>query len=68
MSRETMALERGHLPAPPSGCQTLRPSARRRFRAVLVQHRGNVSRAAEELGASKPALYRLMKKDGVSGD
>lgn len=36
-------------------------------RAALARAEGNVSRVARALGLSRPALYRLMKKHGISG-
>ncbi len=33
-----------------------------RISAVLEKHRGNISRAARELGLSRAALYRRMEK------
>ena len=38
---------------------------RTRLEAVLRRHKGSVSRAAEELGTSRQALYRKMERLGV---
>ena len=34
-------------------------------RKALVKHQGNISKAAEELGLTRPALYRRMDKYGL---
>ena len=31
-------------------------------RKALIKHQGNISKAAEELGLTRPALYRRMDK------
>lgn len=35
---------------------------------ALVRHQGNLSRAAKELGISRPTLYRLIEKHGLTHD
>ncbi len=35
------------------------------IRTVLTKHKGNISKAAEELGLTRPALYRRMEKHGL---
>ena len=35
------------------------------IRKALVKHHGNISRAAGELGLTRPALYRRMDKYGL---
>ncbi|MEM6964442.1 MAG: sigma-54 dependent transcriptional regulator [Bacteroidota bacterium] len=35
------------------------------IRKALVKHQGNISRAAEDLGLTRPALYRRMDKYGL---
>ena len=32
---------------------------------VLEKHKGNISKAAEELGLTRPTLYTLMKKHNM---
>jgi transcriptional regulator with PAS, ATPase and Fis domain len=41
---------------------------RRYVRDLLARHEGNVSSAAREAGLSRPSLYALMKRVGVSDD
>jgi two-component system NtrC family response regulator len=33
---------------------------------VLTKHNDNITRAAEELGISRPTLYELMEKLGIA--
>jgi two-component system NtrC family response regulator len=33
--------------------------------SAIDKHRGNIARAAEELGISRPTLYDAMKKHGL---
>jgi len=35
------------------------------IQAALEKHRGNVSRAARELGITRASLYRRMEKHGL---
>ena len=35
------------------------------IRKALVKHHGNISKAAEELGITRPALYRRIDKYGL---
>jgi DNA-binding NtrC family response regulator len=56
----------GH--SPPGSSSPLHPTdseERRRIEAVLRQHDGVVSRAAENLGLSRQALYRRMARLGI---
>ncbi len=49
--------------------QTLREARealeRELIQAALVRNKGNITKAAEELGVSRPTLYELMDKVGV---
>lgn len=36
-------------------------------RSAIERNRGNIARAAEELGVSRPTLYELIKKHGLAG-
>ena len=38
------------------------------LRELLESEDGKVARAAEKLGVSRQALYRMMKKHGISGE
>jgi DNA-binding NtrC family response regulator len=52
--------------AAPTG-ESAGPLSEAQVRAVLESHRGNRSRAADELGISLQTLYRLLEKYGLSG-
>ena len=38
------------------------------IRAVLTKNYGNISRAAEQLGITRPTLYDLMNKYGLNAE
>ncbi|MCM1483480.1 MAG: sigma-54 dependent transcriptional regulator [Muribaculaceae bacterium] len=51
--------------APDTPLRSLDEIEEARIREVLDKHRGNVSRAARELGISRGALYRRIEKFGI---
>ena len=55
--------------APPSAAATLREARDKAEQqvvsAALEQHHGNILKASEQLGISRPTLYDLMKKHGL---
>ncbi len=52
-------------PLPSAGSMTLDEIEKAMIAKCLHHHAGNVSRAAEALGMSRPALYRRMEKYGL---
>ncbi|KAA0256030.1 MAG: sigma-54-dependent Fis family transcriptional regulator [Acidobacteria bacterium] len=52
--------------APPADARTLEEIEREAISRCLARHAGNLSRAAEELGLSRAALYRRLEKYGIS--
>jgi two-component system NtrC family response regulator len=56
-------------PSPGKGLREARETVEREaIRMALARHAGNVSHAAAELGISRPTLYGLMEKLGISRD
>jgi two-component system NtrC family response regulator len=56
-------------PSPGKGLREARETVERdAIRMALARHAGNVSHAAAELGISRPTLYGLMDKLGISRD
>ena len=49
----------------PAAARTLEELEREAIARCLARHGGNLSRAAEELGLSRPALYRRLEKHGI---
>jgi two-component system NtrC family response regulator len=52
-------------PLPPVGSMTLEELERAMIVKSLRHHRGNLTRVAESLGMSRPALYRRLEKYGI---
>ena len=50
-----------------AGTESLKLDAveRQTISAALEQHKGNISRAARELGITRTSLYRRMEKHGL---
>jgi len=53
-------------PLPPVGSMTLEEIERAMIAKSLKHHEGNLTRVAESLGMSRPALYRRLEKYGLS--
>ncbi len=64
-TREPQALRTGHLERPP-GKDLLHTVERATLLRVIDVHRGNMSRAAADLGVSRNTLYRKMKRHGIA--
>ena len=62
---EDLALRRRREPTPGLERMTLDEADRYLVRRALERNRGNVSRAAGELGVSRGALYRRMERHGL---
>jgi DNA-binding NtrC family response regulator len=60
-----MDLGAGRDPLPQVGSMTLPEIERAMILKTLKHHNGNLSRAAESLGMSRPALYRRLEKYGI---
>jgi len=54
-------------PLPPVGSMTLDEIERAMIVKSLKHHGGNLTRVAESLGMSRPALYRRLEKHGIEG-
>jgi len=54
-------------PLPPVGSMTLDEIERAMIVKSLKHHAGNLTRVAESLGMSRPALYRRLEKHGIEG-
>jgi two-component system, NtrC family, response regulator len=52
-------------PLPPAGSMTLDDMEKAMILQCLQQYSGNISKVAEALGLSRPALYRRMEKYGL---
>ncbi|HEX9186148.1 MAG TPA: helix-turn-helix domain-containing protein, partial [Vicinamibacteria bacterium] len=52
---------------PPVGSMTLDEIERAMIVKSLRHHAGNLTRVAESLGMSRPALYRRLEKHGIEG-
>jgi two-component system NtrC family response regulator len=52
-------------PLPPVGTMTMDQIEEAMIRKSLDHHAGNISRAAESLGLSRPAFYRRLEKYGI---
>jgi two-component system NtrC family response regulator len=52
-------------PLPPVGAMTMDQIEEAMIRKSLDHHGGNISRAAESLGLSRPAFYRRLEKYGI---
>jgi DNA-binding NtrC family response regulator len=66
--RRTLAMDLGPLrdtPLPSVGSMTLPEIERAMILKALKHHEGNLSRTAESLGMSRPALYRRLEKYGI---
>jgi DNA-binding NtrC family response regulator len=66
--RRTLAMDLGSTrdtPLPSVGSMTLPEIERAMILKALKHHEGNLSRAAESLGMSRPALYRRLEKYGI---
>jgi transcriptional regulator of acetoin/glycerol metabolism len=66
--RRTLAMDLGSardMLLPSVGSMTLPEIERAMILKALRHHEGNVSRAAESLGMSRPALYRRLEKYGI---
>ena len=63
-SMETRAAPRDALP--PVGSMTLEEIERAMIVKSLRHHAGNLTKVAESLGMSRPALYRRLEKYGLS--
>jgi len=66
--RRTLAMDVGpgrDTPLPSVGSMTLPEIERAMILKALKHHEGNLSRAAESLGMSRPALYRRLEKYGI---
>ena len=64
----TAAMEGGAGPRdvlPPVGSMTLDEIERAMIVKSLRHHQGNLTRVAESLGMSRPALYRRLEKYGI---
>ena len=55
----------GSMPQP--GSMTLDEMERVMIARALEHYQGNLTRVAEALGLSRPALYRRLEKHGLSG-
>ena len=67
--REVAAMEApgsSHDPLPPVGSMTLDQIERAMIVKSLRHHAGNLTRVAESLGMSRPALYRRIEKHGIT--
>jgi len=53
-------------PLPPVGSMTLDQIERAMIVKSLKHHAGNLTRVAESLGMSRPALYRRIEKHGIT--
>lgn len=66
--RRTLAMDLGPEPVallPSVGSMTLPEIERAMILKALRHHEGNLSRAADSLGMSRPALYRRLEKYGI---
>lgn len=66
--REAVAMEApgpARDPLPPVGSMTL-DQIERAMIVELRHHAGNLTRVAESLGMSRPALYRRIEKHGIT--
>ena len=66
--RRTLAMDLGpgrDMPLPSVGSMTLPEIERAMILKALRHHEGNLSRTAESLGMSRPALYRRLEKYGI---
>jgi len=66
--RRTLAMDVGpgrDMPLPSVGSMTLPEIERAMILKALRHHEGNLSRTAESLGMSRPALYRRLEKYGI---
>ena len=67
MERPEAGADNGEAAAlPPAGSMTMEAIERAMILKCMGQYEGNISRVAEALGLSRPALYRRLEKYGIS--
>lgn len=61
-------IEARHTPPMPSGLgqSTLRELERKAVSDAFTQFSGNITKTAEVLGVSRPTLYRMLRRNGIS--
>ncbi len=67
MERPEAGTDSGEADAlPPAGSMTMEAMERAMILKCMGQYEGNISRVAEALGLSRPALYRRLEKYGIA--